>query len=357
MNIYWIIAILTLVLNRILPTKTNREYLRNLIISFIPLLIYAAIRVDYGNDYSAYEDFFDRFHHSGMFVGDSDEHAEIGYQYLCYIMPSFRSMLVLSAALLYSSLVLFLYKNIPQKWAWLAIILIFLMPEKNVFGILVGMRNGMVISCLLLVFSFIQMRKPIPVLVVTAMLGTIHSSALAYIPFAYVVARNTPVTKTEFYIWIGMGGVTILLSDSNLVGVMLPFVSLISEEYEEKLIWMDEVSRGLINYVANIIMMASFLYYAYIKDIELTPGQKSLLRMAALYCVSGCLGTLSGRMTYYFAMYYIGGVVVMYSAQWKQEVLKNAMLAFVILIACYATFIVWMGSPWWNHTVYHSLLD
>ena len=146
MNIYWLVAILTLLLNRMLPSKTNKEYLINLLVSFLPLFIYGAIRVNYGNDYSSYEYFFEKFHVSGAFVGDSDEHAEVGFQYLCYIMPSFRSMLVLSAGLLYSSWVLFLYKNISAKWVWLAIILIFLMPEKNVFGVLEGIRNGMGIS-------------------------------------------------------------------------------------------------------------------------------------------------------------------------------------------------------------------
>lgn len=357
MNIYWFVAVLTLFLHKLLPCKTDKEYLYNLIISFIPLFIYAAIRVNYGNDYPAYEFFFDTFHVSGDFIPDRDSHSEVGYQFLCYIMPSFRSILVLNGFILALAMAYFIYKNIPSQYAWLAICLLFLMPEKNIFGSLVGMRNGFVVTSFLLTYIFVQQRKYYIVLPIAFILSTIHTSAIAYIPLAYLVARNTPVTIKEIYIWIGTGIVMLLISTTALARFMMPFVSLISDNYEEQLMEMNDVSRGIINYAANMIMMASFLYFAYIRDADLSPYQKSLLRMAALYCVSGCLGSLSGRMTYYFAMYYIGGVVTMYSFPYKNKDLKNIMLAFVTLIACYATFYVWMGAPWWNHSVYHSLLD
>ena len=58
------------------------------------------------------------------------------------------------------------------------------------------------------------------------------------------------------------------------------------------------------NYFANFIMMIAFLIFGYKNNDELEPEQKSLIRMAALYCIAGCLGGISGRMTYYFAVYY-----------------------------------------------------
>lgn len=356
MNVYWFVAIITLLINRLLPSNTEKEYLRNLILSFIPLFIYGAIRVDYGNDYPAYELFFDIFHSSGDFIPDYEAHSEIGYQYLCYIMPSFRSLLVLNSFILALSFIVFMYNNIPSNYAWLVIVLLFLMPEKNIFGSLVGMRNGFVVTTFLLTFSFVQQRRYYIVLLIAVVLSTIHTSAIAYIPLAYFVARTTPMTKTEMYLWLGCGIILMLVSSSTLVGFMMPAISAISDNYEQQLMEMNETSRGLLNYTANIIMMAFFLYYAYCKSDELSPERNSLLRMAALYCVSGCLGPLSGRMTYYFAMYYIGGVVLMYSDQWKNRTLKNMMLIFVIIIACYATFYVWMGSSWWNHDIYHSIL-
>lgn len=357
MNVYWFVAIITLLINRLLPSNTEKEYLRNLILSFIPLFIYGAIRVDYGNDYPVYELYFDIFHSSGDFIPDYEAHSEIGYQYLCYIMPSFRSLLVLNSFILALSFIVFMYNNIPSNYAWLVIVLLFLMPEKNIFGSLVGMRNGFVVTTFLLTFSFVQQRRYYIVLPIAVVLSTIHTSALAYIPLAYLLARDIPLSKKEFYLWIIGAVVLMVFSTSTLVNFMMPVISSMSDNYERQLMDLNDASRGILNYSANIILMISFLYYAYYRREKLSSQQNSLIRMAAFYCVSGCLGPLSGRMTYYFAMYYIGGVVMIYSDEWINKTLKVLLLVLVILIACYATFYVWMGSSWWNHSVYHSIFD
>lgn len=356
MNAYWLVALLTMLLNKVLPSDNQKNYIWNLIVSFIPLFIYGAIRVDYGNDYSAYEHFFDIFHSVGAFVGDNDAHAEVGYQYLCYIMPSYRSILVLSAFLLSASYIYFIYRNIAPKYAWLVILLLFLMPEKNVFGSLVGIRNGLVVSSFLLTYTFVQERRYYIILPVAFLLSLIHTSALTYIPLAYLVARNSPVTRKEVYIWIAAGILLMLLSTSSIVGAMMPVITVVAGRYEEALADMNETSRGLLNYGANLIMMFAFLWFAFKQNNNLTPSQKSIFRMGALYCVSGCLGVISGRMTCYFALFYVASIVLMYSNLDFKPQIKRSLLVFVILIACYATFYVWMGSPWWNHAVYHSLL-
>lgn len=357
MNIYWIIAVLTLLLHKILPCDNKQTYLFNLIIAFLPLFIYASIRVDYGNDYSAYEMFFNTFHKSQDFIPDKDAHAEIGFQYLCYIMPSYRSILILNSFILVASFIVFIYKNIQPQYAWLAIFLIFLMPEKNIFGSLVGIRSGLVVTSFILTFSFIQERKFISFIITSLILSTIHTSAIFYLPLAYAVARNAAISGKEVYIWIGISIVLMLTSMSSLVNLLLPIFSSVANRYEESLMEMSSGSRGLINYGANLVMMFAFLFFAYKRSFELTPKQRSLLRMAALYCIAGCLGAISGRMTYYYAIFYIGGIIIMYSKRWKYPTLKVIMMVFVIMIAIYSTFIVWMGADWWNHGTYHSLFD
>lgn len=356
MKAYWLIAFITLLLHKIIPTRTKSEYLHNLIIAFIPFFIYGAIRVDYGNDYLAYEMFFDICHDSPTFIPDHEAHAEVGFQLLCYIMPSFRSILVLNALILTAAFVVFIYKNVPSNYAWLAIFLLFLMPEKNVFGSLVGIRNGLVVSSFILTFTFVQQRKPIHLAITALLLSTIHTSAIIYLPLAYVISRNTPISKKEVYIWLVSGVILMLTSASTIINFLSPIFSIIANRYEEQLMEMEGISRGLLNYSANLIMMFSFVYFAYKHSAELLPEQRSLLRMAALYCVSGCLGAISGRMTYYYAIYYIGSVVLMFSFKWRQNILRIIMLLFVIAIAYYATFVVWMNSPYFVHDTYHCLI-
>lgn len=357
MNVYWIVAFLTLLLHKILPCNSKKAYLFNLIISFLPLFIYASIRVDYGNDYSAYEMFFNMFHNQHDFIPDKDAHAEIGFQYICYIMPSYRSILILNSFILVLAFIVFLYKNIQPQYAWLAIFLIFLMPEKNIFGSLVGIRNGLVVTLFILTFSFIQEKKFIPLIITALILSTIHTSAIFYLPLAYFIARNTIISGKEVCIWIGIGIILILTSMSSLVNLLLPIFSSVANRYEEALMEMSGGSRGILNYGVNLVMISVFMFFAYKRSFELTSKQRSLLRMAALYCMASCLGAISGRMTYYYAIFYIGGIVTMYSKDWKYPILKVVMLIFVIMIALYSTFVVWMGADWWNHETYHSLLD
>ena len=356
MKAYWFVAILTLLLHKFIPCRNNSDYLRNLIIAFIPLFIYGAIRVDYGRDYPAYEMFFNMFHSSTNFIADGDAHAEIGYQFLCHIMPSYRSILVLNAFLLVAAFIVFIYRNIPYRYAWLAIILIFLMPEKNIFGSLVGIRNGLVVTTFIMAFSFVQERKPVSLAITALVLSTIHTSAIVYLPLAYIVSRDTIVSRKELCIWVATGIVLMAVSMSALVNLLMPIFSVVAGRYEEQLMDMQDGSRGLLNYGANFVMMFTFIYFVYKKSGELLPQQRSLLRMAALYCISGCLGSLSGRMTYFYAIYYIGGVVLLYSLGRKNDILKYVLLVFVILVSSYATFVVWMGEEWWNHGTYHSLI-
>jgi hypothetical protein len=357
MNVYWLVAILTLVLNRILPCRTDKAYLINLLISFLPLFIYAAIRVDYGNDYPAYEQYFELFHTGHYFSSDVTHHAEIGYQYLNYILPSYRAVLILSASMLFCSLVFFLYKNVPSKYTFVAILLIFMMPEKNIFGILVGIRNGLVVSAFLLTFTFIQERRIIATLVTAYLLSLIHTSAIAYVPFAYIIARNTPITRKELYIWIVAAIVLGISSMSSIIDLIVPFFTLFADRYEQALQNLaDGYSRGLLNLFANLVMMIAFLSFGYYHRNELSTKQNALLRMAALYCISGMLGAISGRMTIFYGVSYACGIALMCSFRWKYQELKYILLIFSILINIYAI-CVWQSAVWWNHGTYYSIFD
>ena len=141
MIVYIVVFIVTFLLSYFLPAKTEKEYKRKLFIMFIPLFLFGALRVDMGNDYQSYVDYFDEFHSGTNFSFDESSHAEIGYQLLCYIMPSHRSIIVLNTFLLCLAFALFIYRNVPKQYIWVAILIIFFNVEKNIYGSMVGMRK------------------------------------------------------------------------------------------------------------------------------------------------------------------------------------------------------------------------
>ena len=171
MKVYYLLFFITLSLSILLDANSEKQWRWKLFFVFLPLFVYGAIRVDYGNDYSAYEELFNYIHSDQSFQLDSSLHAEVGYQFLNVIMPSFRCILVLNAFLLSLALGVFCYQVVPRRYLWLFIILLFLNPEKNIFGQLVALRNGLVVTSFLLCFPLLYKRRIIPFAVLTVILG------------------------------------------------------------------------------------------------------------------------------------------------------------------------------------------
>ena len=193
MKAYYLVFFIALMVSLFYQAKTDKQWRRKLFWTFLPLFVYAAIRVDYGNDYSSYKDLFDTIHSSASFTIDRDMHAEVGYQLLNMIMPSYRSILVLNAFLLSLSLGVFCYHNVPQKYLWLAIVLIFLNPEKNIFGNLVGIRNGLVVTSFLIGFVWLQNGNAMEYIHYDHSQKCIPQKMMVHVPvFPIVVRRRGP---------------------------------------------------------------------------------------------------------------------------------------------------------------------
>lgn len=356
MKVYFIVIFLTLLISLFYEAKTDKQWRWKLFWTFLPLFIFAAIRVNFGNDYFDYEMFFDMYHTSGDFSYAKDDHAEIGYQFLCYIMPSFRSILVLNAFLLCLALSVFIYRNIPQKYLWLAVLLIFLNPEKNIYGNLVGVRNGLAVTGFILGTVFIQNRKLIPFALVTALSISFHTASVLYMPLAYLVGRNTMITTKEIWVWVGVIGVLLAFSVSGLIQIAAPFISQYLDRYEEY-IQEIEAHRGALLTVASLAL-TYLIFTLYNKEGKiLTKEQTSLVRLGLLYVVSAFLGSLAMRAGYFYDMFFIGTVIVLFEN--SNRIMMGKVLAVLAVMMSMYYFYLWFTSPWIagnpNYSVYTSI--
>ena len=349
---------LTLLLSVFLPAKNDSGWRWKLSFTFLPLFAFAALRVDFGNDYENYELYFDAFHRGGNFVYDSTTHAEIGYQFLCYIMPSYRALLVFNAFLLCLALAVFIYRNIPQKYLWLVILLIFLNPEKNIYGNLVGIRNGLVVTGFILGLVFVQERKLLFFAILTFLLSTIHTAALLFMPIAYVVGRNTTISNREIIIWMGAFIALLAFSVSGLIDIASPIISRYFERYEYYIEDM-EAHRGMLMVVSTLALAALVFILYYSQKSLLTKGQNSLVRLSLLYIISAFLGSLAMRANYFYDMFFIGTVVILFANSRKKGYLGWALVVLTISMSVYS-FILWQTSSWVAgnplYSVYKSLL-
>lgn len=355
MNAYYFVCFLTLLIQWILPGGTDKQYKWKLFWSFLPLFLFGALRVDFGNDYVAYETLFDLMHESNATL-DSELHSELGYQLLCMVFPSFRSLLIFSSFLLCVSLGVFLYNYIPKKYLWFALLLMLLAPQNNVHGNLVGIRHGIMTSCFLLSFSFVQKRKLVPFAIVTFALSFIHTSALFFMPVAYFVGRNKPITKREIVIWSITLAAFLVLSMSSIYNIVSYYISSYFDRYEFYLADETNVRRGWLNISAMTIFIFVFLYTLYSKKERLSEMSNSILRMGLLYCGMAFIGSLSIRGSLVYNMFFIAAICDTMSHYKNDSLVRITAAVLSIAVSVYAMFYVWMGSPHWSHSYYHSLI-
>lgn len=356
MKAYYLVFVLTLLISLLYYVKTDKQWRWKLFWTFLPLFIFGAIRVNFGNDYNSYEEIFDGIHSLRQFQFNHEAHAEIGYQLLNWVMPSFRLLLVLNAFLLSLSFAVFSYHNIPKKYLWLAVVLLFLNPEKNIYGSLVGMRTGLCVSSFLLGFVWVQRRKWLPFFTLIAVMSTIHTSTLLFLPIAYFVGFNKPFKRSEIWIWLGAVVVLLLTSMTQIFDVISFLIDNDTLGRYEEVLTVATSHRGILQTLASLAFIIMFLVYFNQRGKTLSSDKNSLLRMGMFFSMTFFLGSLAMRASYFYDMFFIASVVRIFSDKKAKMELRWGILLLAIATSFYSMFYVWMGSPWWNHGIYHSLL-
>ncbi len=355
MKAYYLVSFISLIIQWILPSKTDNGYRWRLFFTFLPLFIFGAIRVDFGLDYESYEKIYYSLHGYSQFEYNDNYSVEVGYQWLNHIMPSFRWILVLNAFLLSFALGLFCYHNVPKNYLFLAIILIFLNPEKNIFGSLVGIRNGLVVTSFLIGFVLVQKRKLVPFILLTILLTTIHRSALLFMPIAYLVAWNKPLSKAEIYIWV-FGILALLLLGASGIADVLDYI--LSNPYLDR--YEGYVKRGktsgFLMVSSSLLLLYAFMTILYNSKDFLTKKENSTIRMGMLYLASNLMGSLAGRASYFYDMFFIVSSVLVFANKRINQMVRLAVVLFAIAMSAYSMFYVWLGNMGNVYKIYHSLL-
>ena len=176
-------------------------------------------------------------------------------------------------------------------------------------------------------------------------------------PIAFFVGLNNEFKKKEAFIWVVV--IVVLLSASMTSLFDLVF-SVISNDYLNRYEYYLEDSsmhRGILSVISNLFFASMFIGYLLKHGKDLNKSQNSLIRLGILFSVMAFLGSLSMRSSSYYDMFYIATVVLIFSNNKRVSTAFRYSLVFMaILVSCYSMFRVWMGSEWWNHEIYHSLI-
>jgi hypothetical protein len=393
MAVYWTIAILTVLIN-LYPVKNQKDYSVRLIISLLPLFLYGAFRINYGLDYEGYEDFFNV---AKVFGIESNERMELGYYYLNKILPSFRSLLIVQTLLICTAYFYLFKWYIPEKWAWLGFVLLFLAGPITIFFMLSGIRNGIAISLFIISTYFIFKRKFIPFAVLIFIAYWFHNSVLLYAPIAYFAANDKAITKKSIVIWLSVMVVLTAASFTVILDYVEIFINTYFERYTSYIKFAHEQGKGagvLVSIFSFVAVILLFLNVRYMKQPVNSSHKKSvkknsrnvkymglsandiqkyktillsitkketillakdnmMIKMTLLFFLSFLLGPLNMRMSHYFAAFFVVSSILVMDRS-SNIVLKYAYITLIFAYLIYAL-ILWFGNPYFSYTTYQSV--
>lgn len=352
MNVYYLVFFVTFLI-QFVPVKDQKGYIWRLFFTFLPLFLYAALREDFGYDYLSYENIYKYADNRQSFWYQQEE----GFMILNRLMPTFRSLIVVTSAFTCLVYGVFFYRYIPIKYSWLAILLLFFAGDKTIFFMLSGLRNAISVSILLLSLSLIEKRKILWFVGYMFLAAQFHRTAFIFFPIAYLIGGlNEQMTKKELFVWLGIFVIVLIFSSSML----FKYVNLLLEndffgkysQYEDRFMAGD--NRGGLLMFAIIVLFGGLLYI--INSYKLSKISNIIFRLALMFIFSYALGTLNMRVSQHFIMFFILTIVYVF-AYVKNDLVKYGFVIFSLLFLGYAFFVVFVGSSTFPYEIYHSILD
>lgn len=168
---------------------------RPLLISVGLIYLMITLQEGWGGDSEFYISVSDLYYGWGyslddlMNMDESERHGELGYKIMFTILPSYRIITFICAAVLCFAVYVLVYNFIPRKYWYLFFILMFINKYMLMGDISALPRNGLAASIFLLAVYFLSRNKKIPYLVLVLFGALFHKSILVFLPFVFVPKR------------------------------------------------------------------------------------------------------------------------------------------------------------------------
>ena len=357
MDVYYFVIFITFLLCILIKVPANdaKAYQRKVVWVFMPILIYGALRVDFGTDYSLYEMWYYEWHGHATEV-DREHHAEIGYQWLNFVVPSWRLLVIIVSSSVVGAFMMMYTKYVAPKMLMLAMFFTMLYPDQSFFLSFVSMRNGLAIAGVYFCLPLIIKRRFWLLIPIAYILSLFHTSALFFLPMAMIAGRNKPLTKIEIFVWIGALLSIAILSTTQLISIIEPLM--IGDQFESyRTHYLEgDTHNSWLQSTANAILMFFIVSWAYRNRYKLTEAQNTIWRLSMLYLMSPFLGSLGRtRMIYYYIPFYLITITYLMQDNDVKNEKKYIFLGLAVAVMLYATFIVWMRNPHFVFSHYHSI--
>lgn len=323
----------------------RREGLRRMVlmVPFILIFIFLALRFDFGNDYMSYYDIF--YDVGSLRISDVliyDGRVEIGWLFLCLIFKSFGfySMVAFLAALNSIVYYRFLIKYCPHKYYWLFLFLYIFTPDLMLIQAS-AMRQSLAILIFILSLEFLFSKNIFMYLLLVALGYFFHSSIVIVMPLCilpFFMAKESNVIPLfavllYFYLYLSVEKATLIVNY---------FVINYFDKYEVY----DDVSvsaSGLGVFLTTILFFTMAYVASYIKGKD-----KVLLEIGIfgyMFSPLGLVVSMVVRLGFYYKVMLLVAVPLMVE-NIKNKKIKYTMVLLFMFFTLYQYFYFFQSPVW-----------
>lgn len=335
---YWILLLLILFLTQTGENPTSRN--RALLLSVFSFFLFFAFRVGFTPDYYNYEVGFPALHSGRL---DVEGRTELGFQWLCRILPSYRAVLIVFTLFFCVCIYIAFKEYIQHKyWSLAFAILFFFTPF--VLGNMSGMRSGFVTCFFFLAILAKQKYDKTGIFIALGLIGLaflFHRSAIGLAPVLFIPGK--PFNKyVNFVIYIVVGaGIYLGFRYANEINLFaLGFAQDVLERRQYDTYFEEAVEYAFnMNALIKMGMLLILMYITLKSSNEEADNNRSMfLKYTALLyglMVMPNNGFVT-RFYYYFAFpCIIGCPYVLSGAKQKRKIVYFSVLCLYMLFQVY----------------------
>jgi hypothetical protein len=354
MIVYWTLFFV-IILIQLIPISTYKVDKLKLLISFLLIFIYSAIRLNFGRDYDAYENIFNDIQNASN-IFDLETRIEFGYVWLNKIVSSYRALLVILSLFTCFTYYWLFRRFIPVKYYWLGFTLMSICGDNMLFFQLSGLRNAIAINIMTLSLPLIIKRKILLYAGMTVIAYFFHNTVALFMPLAYFIATPYKFKWIDIVIWILIIILFLTLSSTFLIDLIAPYIDIYFVKYVYYIdIAYDQVHEKSVLLYGFVIFMF-LMSFIILRRKNLSENDNIILKLSLLFVVSLTLGVLNFRMSQYFAPFLVVGTTIVMDKV-KIPFLRFAYLSVVLIFLYYSFFVVYMGGEYFPYDKYFTIFD
>lgn len=349
-------SLLTILLTHL---ESKGQLKHGMAIGFVIMMILAAIRYDYGNDYMNY-------YRSYMLITShdfslsieklTDIYREPGWAFINFLFKPFGEsgfFIMVATLAVFQNWVYyrFIKSYVPSKYQWFAVFVYLFNTSLYILNMSM-LRQGLTITMLVFCIPYILEKKWFRTVILFLLFSTVHSSAKFLIPFAFFgylrfSERRPWIIPIVYAVCFG-----VFVMSRDLIDQTLMLASNVEEmkEYAETYIT-DDVENSFelgLGFIINSIPFFAALLFMLRSSVS--KEEKILVSLTCVGSIISPFGQVTQmvtRIAYYFQAIGVATIPIVY--YWFKPMFRIILICIYIMIMIYSYWVFFHSPTWVDH--------